>query len=674
MPVPADHPSPLPSAPTEDRACWARLEQAAASLPHGLGYLDRGLRFLFVNPALAAMNGRPVEDHVGRTVSEVVPGIADTMVIVLQRVLDTGEVQPEVEITGTVARDAGPPRHWRVSSFPVRGPAGEVTGVGCAFVDRTKEVRAQVALDAQRRLLTAILETLQEGVVAFRPGGGLAWANQAAQRLVGTAPREPSATLAEATAQMGIVGVDEQDRPLPEAQRVPSRVLLGETITGLEQRVHHRQRNETRWFLHNGTPVYDANGQLSLAVLTFKDITERKRAELARAAQAAELARANADLAHAIQLKDEFLAMMSHELRTPLNAVLGLTDAMRERVYGPLTDRQDTILNQVEKSGRHLLGVITDILDLAQIGAGTAVLERQPVDVKDLVHWALQVVEPTAGAKRVRLMRHVEHGVDRLQGDERRLRQILLNLVHNAVKFTPGGGTVALEVTADAVREHICFVVRDTGIGIAPADQRRLFQPFTQVDGSLSRRYGGVGLGLTLVRRLVDLHHGSIQLESTPGAGSCFTVTLPRSHADSAPSLVAPRLPSEPWKTPPRVLVADDHELTRDAYTDMLGLMGCVVTCAASSDEAVAKVRAERPDVVVMDLQMLGIDGLAAIGRLREEPVWASLPIIALAALVMPGDRERSLAAGVTRYLAKPVVMHDLRAAMAEVLVPGAAT
>jgi CheY-like chemotaxis protein len=284
----------------------------------------------------------------------------------------------------------------------------------------------------------------------------------------------------------------------------------------------------------------------------------------------------------------------------------------------------------------------------------------------------MQFVQSTAQQKGIRLLRSVEQGVVGLIADERWLTQILVNLLENAVKFTPTGGMAGLEVIADHAQECIQFVVWDTGIGIAEADYARLFQPFTQVDGKLSRSYGGVGLGLTLVRRLVDLHGGSIRLESALGQGSRFTISLPWADGDNvAPrdTRVAEPLPRT-WVQSPRVVIADDHEPTLAFYRDMLTKQGVQVVVARTGDEALAHVQAIHPDVAVLDIQMPGIDGLEVIRRIRADPAVATVPIIALTALAMPGDRERCLAAGANAYLAKPVGLRTLIATITRMLTP----
>lgn len=245
-----------------------------------------------------------------------------------------------------------------------------------------------------------------------------------------------------------------------------------------------------------------------------------------RAAEArAQAARVQAEASN--RAKSEFLANMSHELRTPLNAILGLSEGLLEQTRGPLNERQQQSLRTVEASGRHLLGLINEVLDLARIESGRLEMARERVDARGACEAGLALVREQAAAKGVALELEMREEALWVDADPRRLKQILVNLLGNGVKFTPGGGRVRLTAAAAASGESVAFTVADTGIGIAPEDQGRLFQPFVQLDAGLSRRHEGTGLGLALVRRLVELHGGGIELESAPGRGSRFTVTLP---------------------------------------------------------------------------------------------------------------------------------------------------
>jgi len=256
--------------------------------------------------------------------------------------------------------------------------------------------------------------------------------------------------------------------------------------------------------------------------------------ELRVAERTGELSAANVELARANRLKDEFLAAVSHELRTPLNAILSLTQGLEEQVFGPLNDKQLKSLHGVGESGRHLLSLINDVLDVAKIQAGKLELEICPVAVEKVCRASLGMVKQAAEMKRLKVFFSLGGDVTMVQADPSRLKQVLFNLLDNAVKFTPEGGRIGLEVVGDEAQGLVHFAVWDTGIGIARDDLAKLFQPFVQLDASLARRYQGTGLGLMLVRRLTEMHGGAVSVESELGQGSRFTVALPWPESDRA--------------------------------------------------------------------------------------------------------------------------------------------
>ncbi len=383
-----------------------------------------------------------------------------------------------------------------------------------------------------------------------------------------------------------------------------------------------------------------------------------------------ELSRANAELARSARLKDEFLAGMSHELRTPLNAILGSAEILQNEVFGPLTERQRRYAKNVEESGHHLLSLINDILDLSKIEAGKMVIELRSVSVEAVCEASLRMIKEMALKKQLKVTQKIDQDVTVLQADERRLKQILVNLLSNAVKFTSENGQLGLEVVGNLAQQVVHFTVWDTGIGIAPEDMRRLFRPFVQLDSSLSRQYAGTGLGLSLVSRMTELHGGGISVESQPGQGSRFTVSLPwpqsahtRGGAEAARVKTGPLLKTFNQKQkmkPPCLLLADDNEANINLFQDFLQTQGFFVIVARNGVEAIERAQEEKPDLILMDIQMPGMDGLEAIRRLRVNTSPAQLPIIALTALAMPGDKESCLAAGANEYLSKPVNLEKL--------------
>ena len=288
------------------------------------------------------------------------------------------------------------------------------------------------------------------------------------------------------------------------------------------------------WIYDTFTIIDDDGGHPIATSGLFIDITERKQVETQLQQTNHRLELTNTELLRTTRLKDDFLATMSHELRTPLNAILGMSEALQERIFGPLNSRQLNSILTIEQSGEHLLSLIEDILDVSKISAGKLNLNLSEVALTELCRSSLVLVRQQAIAKQIQLDTHLPAMLDRIVVDERRMRQVLINLLSNAVKFTPDGGivilsvrTVPVEIDSDA-GYWLCFSVSDTGIGIASADCSKLFQPFIQLDSSLNRKYAGTGLGLVLVKQIVELHGGSVTINSKVGVGSCFTVTIPQ--------------------------------------------------------------------------------------------------------------------------------------------------
>jgi PAS domain S-box-containing protein len=383
-------------------------------------------------------------------------------------------------------------------------------------------------------------------------------------------------------------------------------------------------------------------------------------------ARTADLRRANYELERALRVKDEFLANMSHELRTPLNAVIGLSDSLAEQTAGPLNDKQQKYIATIRESGQHLLELINDILDLAKIEAGQVALSREKVDVTAVCQSCLRMVKQLAQKKNHQVFFDMDAGIGAIWADERRLKQMLVNLLGNAVKFTPENGKIGLQVRGDREKNILTFAVWDTGIGIREEDLPRLFKPFTQLDSHLARQAGGTGLGLALVAKLAAMHGGSVGVESQPGTGSRFTISLPWESA-----LVTGPLPE--WKTgkvvPGKpdsnnqnytILLVEDTDEVVMLIRDYLEHAGYRVRVAPNGVEAVAQAAAIQPSLILMDVQMPVMDGLEATRRIRKISSLQRTPIIALTALAMKGDRERCLKAGMNDYISKPVELKTL--------------
>ena len=387
-----------------------------------------------------------------------------------------------------------------------------------------------------------------------------------------------------------------------------------------------------------------------------QDALRAERASLAERIdlRTRELRAANVELARSARMKDEFLAGMSHELRTPLNAVLGLTESLEEGTYGDLNERQIDTLKIIEDSGRHLLALINDILDVAKVEAGEMQLDLRETDVRQVCESSLNLVQQTARKKSLQLNFDHDDTVTGLICDERRLKQILVNLLSNAVKFT-SEGSVTLKVKGLPEQEAVSLSVSDTGIGI-PSDQiEQLFQAFVQLDGSLERQYEGTGLGLSLVYNMVEIHGGSVSVESQTNKGTTFTVMLPwRTQATHhAECETSNQLPAAARACGP-ILVIDDHESEVQRVATALRTAGYEAITATNGAKGIEIARSLDPAAVLLDVQMPGMDGIETLHHLRSEPRFADLPIIALTALNTPADIRRLREAGMSDTMVKP--------------------
>jgi predicted ATPase/signal transduction histidine kinase len=341
----------------------------------------------------------------------------------------------------------------------------------------------------------------------------------------------PAAVMADANYLIELMHPDD----IPEFQRLTAESAQNMTAKLWEGRAILKS-GEIKWIKCVSRPELQLDGSIVWDGIML-DITERQQAQLEVNLTNERLELTVAELQQATRLKDEFLATMSHELRTPLNAILGMSEALQEEIFGAINPRQLNAISTIEQSGEHLLSLINDILDVSKIAAGKLELNITQVSLPELCKSSLILVKQQAFDKQIQIDTYLPPNLEPIAIDERRMRQVLINLLNNAVKFTPTGGTVTLavriepiEISAQTAGYAICFAVSDTGIGIASADLTKLFQPFIQIDSSLSRKYEGTGLGLVLVKQIVELHGGDVTIDSEVGRGSCFTAIIPQTH------------------------------------------------------------------------------------------------------------------------------------------------
>ncbi len=537
---------------------------------------------------------------------------------------------------------------------PLAGGDGEVTGYLGIARDVTEQRRAESDLRETERGYRELVESASDLVFRGDAVGRWTFLNAACERIYGLAADE-------------LIGRPFVERVHPDhfdsELTAFHRLVAGAEIVDHDT-VHLAADGTPRHLSFSIRPLRDAAGRFIGCYGIARDITER-----ALAAQAVREARDAAE--RAALARSQFLANMSHEIRTPMNAVLGMTEVLLE---SGLTDEQRRSMELVRSAGEGLLALLNDVLDFSKIEADQLELEAIDFDLRALVESLAALFAVTAGEKGVALTTDLDPWLPRgVRGDPNRLRQVLGNLIGNAIKFTPAGEVL---VRAHSVPSPeggvVCrFAVRDTGIGIPAEQMDRIFDAFSQADASTTRRYGGTGLGLAIARRIVRLMGGDLAVASDVGAGTefSFELTLPLAAA-AGEAAAGDRAGEEPpagiAEAPRRlsILLAEDNAVNQEVALSMLSKRGHDVEVAADGRQAVEAVRRGRFDAVLMDIQMPEMDGFAATAAIRALPGGDAMPIVACTAHALSGERERCLAAGMTGYLAKPYKARELFAAV----------
>ncbi len=659
-------------------------EIASNALAHAGGGKFR----LLVSPAMEfhgieviVADSGPGFDHSGTALAAIVPsdgihtpGLARARQAVDDLVIGDGPeggtvVQLKLRLPGPLPAEKDTLAHWAAPLARIRESAAlgaALKEIAALCQQRAADTEQQRESEAELQSLRASHETLSllavvasktdSAVIVMDHHARVDWVNAGFVRLTGYAPAEVA----------GFHPFDFLHGPQTDAEAAGEIAVAFEAAEGHSQELlHYRKDGGTYWASLSITPVFDEDGELSRWICIFSDITKRREAQAAleRAREAAEAAS---------RAKSEFLANMSHEIRTPMNAVIGMTELA---LLTDLTPEQREYLGIAKESAESLLRLLNEILDLSKIEAGKIEIDRVEFNLPELIEDTMKALSVRAKQKGLKLIWQPPQEVKKhLLGDPVRLRQILVNLVDNAIKFTDEGQVaVCVEPqwqAGDEVGLH--FSVSDTGVGIPAGEMDRIFEGFTQGDSSTTRRFGGTGLGLTISSHLVRLMQGQMWVESKEGQGSTFHFSLelgipPRRSAAERPTGPCRHVPIPDLAggAPPRVLhvlVADDNAANRILAERILQKRGHDTTAASNGQQVLRALSEQQYDAVLMDVQMPGMDGFDTTAAIRHMERYAGkhIPVIAMTAYAMTGDRERCIAAGMDGYLAKPLRAREL--------------
>jgi PAS domain S-box-containing protein len=603
----------------------------------------------FLNPVAQSLTGWSLEEALRKSMDLVFDIVnADTRLPVenpVKKVFREGKIVGLADHTVLLSK-SGEEFDIEDSAAPILTDRGEEFGVVLVFRDITEKKRAEKATKQQKELLQLILESIADGVVVADTSGKFLLFNAAAERVLGigatdTTPDQWS---------------DRYGSYLPDAVTLyPSnelplvRAMRGENVDAAEVFIRNAKVPDGCVLSITGRPLRGENGALRGGVVVFHDVTLQKRAQEV-------LVQAKEEAENATKFKDQFLSTMSHELRTPLNAVLGFSDLLADERYGPLNDRQQRYVSHIHTGGKHLLELITDILDISKIEAGRMELTLEDVTVASAFTEVTSALYPLAEKKSQALLQQVEPNLH-VHADAMRFKQVLMNLAGNAIKFTPEGGRI--EMAARRVDNQVRVEVRDNGPGIPPEQQQRIFEAFFRLTETGSTTEG-TGLGLAITARLVELHGSKLGIESQAGAGACFYFSLPL-FVGAPNQPIQTVLPMPRAHNAPRILIIEDNAATGQLIQSQLASSGYETLRCDKPERATDMAAEHQPSAITLDLLMKPVHGLEVLLQLKNDPRTSRIPVIVVTIEDQPG---LGTALGADEYLIKPVDKATLLAAV----------
>lgn len=642
----------------------ADMDWAYTTAPLGLAMFDKDLRYIRVNQRLADFNGRSIADHIGKTIPEIVPDVAPNVEEPFRRVLRTGEPLLGMVLEATTVANPGVVRSWRESVYPIRSAQGEIIGLNVAVEEVTEERRLSAALRSSEQRereraseLEAIMNATPAGIFIAREPQCLHVAgNPEAYRLLRLqAGINASADESNADLALDVQAEAEDGTPIP-ANQLPMQVAAA---TGMEVRdaaLKYRKRNgEAIHILVNAAPLRNERGEVTGAVGAFIDVTTQKQAEQA--------------LQQDSRRKDEFLATLAHELRNPLAAIQSGLEVIK--ASAPASSVSTGIGAIMQRQLGHLTRLIDDLLDVSRISSGKFELRTETLDLRTIIDDALGVSRSYVESCMHTLNVDVPQDPVPVEGDGVRLAQVVNNLLNNAAKYTPEGGLIKLKLERhgdDAVIEVI-----DNGIGFEIEQLPQLFNIYSQLEKGKGRRQGGIGIGLSLAKRIVELHGGILTAHSGgAGKGSSFTVRLPLSES-AGRARSSDLAASSAAFGRKRILVVDDNMDAAHTLCALLDLAGHAVKPAYTGRDAIEAARSFMPDIAFVDIGLPDMSGYQVGKTLRADRALDKTRLVALTGWGSEKDRLASLEAGFNFHLTKPASMEAITAILPDVRMPGTA-